>query len=442
MSQSDEHTQTLLDPPQIAETIRSYFQNQPDQGEMLWSMIKGSDDLISAWEKYESAGQKEQFWEHTWNTGIKLEGTERDALWEMHRNPRHPMMLCHDASILSLACELFAAISGNLPEDAPARISGFTDALLSHAAEKMGDLMDAGHPATEFWSPDSWWLHRGWDEAAVRLAGLRDPVRVAHWLAEANPLVAARCVTGSSTFPDVSKLHLKEFDLGELAFQKLLTIIQSRASYGWDSPIYRLAYLAAYLAPNRAIILERLQYLIERCIPEVFQQPANDWLSIIEDSDLPGFFYGFSYSIESLQKCAEHFADFRPDKRAQQLILHNDDERGLRTLISIMISRGFKEQVQLISVEGSAGGLILASVLLPDLILTDVMEPGMDGFTFAKYLKKNPATRNIPLVFLTARGDPESFKMGMELGATRYISKPILHHDLIAALREVMGIEE
>lgn len=59
-----------------------------------------------------------------------------------------------------------------------------------------------------------------------------------------------------------------------------------------------------------------------------------------------------------------------------------------------------------------------------DLILLDVLMPGMDGFQVCHELKKNPATKNIPIIFITAMNDPKDKKKGLEIGAVDYITKP------------------
>lgn len=68
--------------------------------------------------------------------------------------------------------------------------------------------------------------------------------------------------------------------------------------------------------------------------------------------------------------------------------------------------------------------LIMAESNKPDLILLDVMMPGMDGFTVAKRLKENPETADIPIVFVTAKTDVGSFVEGFDIGAEEYVMKP------------------
>jgi two-component system sensor histidine kinase/response regulator len=69
---------------------------------------------------------------------------------------------------------------------------------------------------------------------------------------------------------------------------------------------------------------------------------------------------------------------------------------------------------------------------MPDLILLDIMMPIMDGYEVCKILKKDAKTRDIPIIFLTAKVSPEDILKGFELGAVDYITKPFNSHELIA----------
>lgn len=71
----------------------------------------------------------------------------------------------------------------------------------------------------------------------------------------------------------------------------------------------------------------------------------------------------------------------------------------------------------------------------PDLILLDVMMPGLDGYAVLAMLRKSPATRDIPVVFLTAMSDAEDEEYGLELGANDYITKPIKPAVVMARVR-------
>ena len=69
-------------------------------------------------------------------------------------------------------------------------------------------------------------------------------------------------------------------------------------------------------------------------------------------------------------------------------------------------------------------GLAMAMQLLPDLILLDVMLPGIDGLTVCRNLKNNPALAEIPIIMLTAKGEENVIVLGLDMGADDYITKP------------------
>lgn len=69
-------------------------------------------------------------------------------------------------------------------------------------------------------------------------------------------------------------------------------------------------------------------------------------------------------------------------------------------------------------------GLALAARLVPDLILLDVMLPGIDGLTVCRNLKNNAALKEIPVIMLTAKGEENDIVLGLEMGADDYITKP------------------
>jgi len=71
----------------------------------------------------------------------------------------------------------------------------------------------------------------------------------------------------------------------------------------------------------------------------------------------------------------------------------------------------------------------------PDLVLLDVMMPGMDGWEVCRRLKQNPRTATIPVLFLTAKGSEVDEVVGLELGAEDYIVKPITLRKLLARVR-------
>jgi two-component system cell cycle response regulator len=82
----------------------------------------------------------------------------------------------------------------------------------------------------------------------------------------------------------------------------------------------------------------------------------------------------------------------------------------------------------------------------PDVILLDVMMPHVDGYETCRRLKQDPATREIPVVFLTARVQKADRERGMKLGALGYLTKPFdpmtLHDQILALLNDLSGQTE
>ncbi len=117
-------------------------------------------------------------------------------------------------------------------------------------------------------------------------------------------------------------------------------------------------------------------------------------------------------------------------------ILIVDDEIGALTLIGIMLERGgFTVQ----KARNANEALLMLGETTPDLIILDVMMPGMDGIELCGVIRERPATAQTPVLILSARGDADSIIRGMEAGANDYIPKPILHHDLVAKVRSMLG---
>jgi len=85
--------------------------------------------------------------------------------------------------------------------------------------------------------------------------------------------------------------------------------------------------------------------------------------------------------------------------------------------------------------------LELAETEAPDLILLDVTMPGMDGFEVCRRLKDNPQTRDIPVIFMSARTDAADKSRGFSLGAADYISKPIHPDEVLARVKTHLTIQ-
>lgn len=96
-----------------------------------------------------------------------------------------------------------------------------------------------------------------------------------------------------------------------------------------------------------------------------------------------------------------------------------------------------KNQYAVMTASAGKEAVTLAKVNRPDLILLDIVMPDMDGRDVLVELKKDPATKDIPIIFVTARGEQFERDYGLKLGAHEYISKPC---DAVFLLSQVAGI--
>jgi DNA-binding NarL/FixJ family response regulator len=112
-------------------------------------------------------------------------------------------------------------------------------------------------------------------------------------------------------------------------------------------------------------------------------------------------------------------------------ILVIEDHAPMRkNLLKILEMEGF----QTMAAENGRRGLELAAAGKPDLILCDVMMPGVDGYAVLQALRENAETATTPFIFLTAKGEKFDQRVGMNLGADDYLTKPVACEDLLAAI--------
>ncbi len=117
-------------------------------------------------------------------------------------------------------------------------------------------------------------------------------------------------------------------------------------------------------------------------------------------------------------------------------ILVVDDEIGALTLIGIMLERG---GFNVMKAKDADAALAVLDNNAPDMIILDVMMPGMDGIELCDVIRQRDDTSQTPVLILSARGDADSVMRGMEAGANDYLPKPILHHDLVAKVRTMLA---
>ncbi len=119
----------------------------------------------------------------------------------------------------------------------------------------------------------------------------------------------------------------------------------------------------------------------------------------------------------------------------KETILVVDDEKDILELVKYNIEKaGYKAY----TAESGGEALDVASKRLPSLIVLDLMLPGVDGMEVCKLLKKNEATRNIPVIMLTAKTAEDDMLAGLNVGADDYITKPFSVKVLLARIETVL----
>ena len=120
---------------------------------------------------------------------------------------------------------------------------------------------------------------------------------------------------------------------------------------------------------------------------------------------------------------------------AKEKILIVDDEEDILELLRYNLAR---EGYQIEAAESGEKTLKKVRTDPPELIVLDLMLPGIDGLEVAKTLKNDPKTQDIPIIMLTAKGEEADVVAGLELGADDYITKPFSPRVLLARVRAVL----
>ena len=116
-------------------------------------------------------------------------------------------------------------------------------------------------------------------------------------------------------------------------------------------------------------------------------------------------------------------------------VLVVDDEPMARTLLRLMLVRAGFEVVE---AEDGYDALDKLKEDEPDVMILDVMMPGIDGFRVCETVRAAPSTSNLPIIMLSAKTDLESVNRGLRLGANKYLTKPISPEELTRQVRDVL----
>jgi DNA-binding response OmpR family regulator len=119
-----------------------------------------------------------------------------------------------------------------------------------------------------------------------------------------------------------------------------------------------------------------------------------------------------------------------------RVLVIDDDPRYLDLLQFTLEAEGFEVCVA----QNAAEGMNLAVKNHPDVIVTDVAMPGMDGYVLAAGLKADVRTAEIPLIFVTARGLETDRRTGRSIGAAEYLTKPFSTTELVQRIRNACRV--
>jgi signal transduction histidine kinase/DNA-binding response OmpR family regulator len=123
---------------------------------------------------------------------------------------------------------------------------------------------------------------------------------------------------------------------------------------------------------------------------------------------------------------------------SETILIVDDHPSNLQVLFTFLEKAGFR----VLAVQNGENALEIAESALPDLILLDILMPGIDGFEVCRILKAKAPTKNIPVIFLTALSETINKLKGFELGGVDYVTKPIEQRELLARIQTHLTLKK
>lgn len=124
--------------------------------------------------------------------------------------------------------------------------------------------------------------------------------------------------------------------------------------------------------------------------------------------------------------------------QVDSILVVDDIPANIRVLFELLTQAGIRVAVA----KNGESGLAMAREATPDLILLDIMMPGMDGFETCRRLKANPTTQEIPVIFMTALSEVANKVKGFQIGAVDYITKPIEREETLARINVHLALRK
>jgi diguanylate cyclase (GGDEF)-like protein len=142
---------------------------------------------------------------------------------------------------------------------------------------------------------------------------------------------------------------------------------------------------------------------------------------------------------ENVKYTSKSILPTQEQKRMNNKILVIEDEQAIRmNLLKLLSAEGF----QVIGADNGNSGVQLAQAEQPDLIICDILMPGLDGYGVLTALQQDPVTAAIPFIFLTAKTERSDWRQGMKLGADDYLTKPFTRAELLEAIASRLQKQE
>jgi DNA-binding response OmpR family regulator len=119
---------------------------------------------------------------------------------------------------------------------------------------------------------------------------------------------------------------------------------------------------------------------------------------------------------------------------AKQILIVDDEPNVVMPIQFLMEQQGYRVMIA----ERGEDALDLVYQYKPDLVLLEIMLPGIDGYEVCEIIRLNPNYRNVKIIFLTAKGREVEIAKGLALGANSYITKPFSNAELLAKVKELL----
>ncbi|SRR6056297_3207622 len=119
---------------------------------------------------------------------------------------------------------------------------------------------------------------------------------------------------------------------------------------------------------------------------------------------------------------------------SKKILIVEDDSTLLKLQSILLFNKGYEVEA---TMSGNTA-VLLVSEKSPDLVLLDVRLPGINGFEVCKQIRNNPHTKDIPIVFLSAKNADEDIRYGKEVGGNEYITKPYNSKNVMSTIHKLL----